>query len=130
MPAYKGSTALSLTQSFERSVEAQVAFDFGTSIGGTASAEIYSLCVEVCSGLAITIGMSFSLQNAVTYEISQDEPTGYYKIGICQNIYRHTVHEIISIDEQNIYDMPLAYDAPYLALLYSDSSSSSGYRRY
>lgn len=136
LPVYKGAYETTIHQTISQTISAQSAFAFGTSIGGTASAECYGVGAEVCGGLSTTIETTFGIEAGMEYgvEITVDAeaPSGYYKIGICQNIYRHNifVRPIVGPTSSDYtYDMPFAYDAPYYALLYSSSSSSTGYGR-
>lgn len=128
-PCYKGSTALTITQTIARTYSSQTTFEFSASIGGTASAEIISLTASLTGTVSSTMGVSFEISSSVSYNIASTDSSGYYKIGVCHDIYRHKVEKYNGTTKLYEYDMPTPRGTAYYALLYS-TDSSSGYSRF
>lgn len=137
LPCYKGSSAMTLHQTMSKTYSAQLAYEFSQSVGGTASAQIFEITASVTNSVAVTVEMTFGVESGVSYGLINTDPIGYYKIGVCHNIYRHSVHmyndsiEYYSLADVGVYyDMPTPVGVAYHALLYSPTSSSTGYGKY
>lgn len=128
VPYYKGTTAMMVTQTLSKTYSSQTAYEFSISLGGTASTEIIDLTSSITNSVSHTTSVSFEVTSSVSYEIERTDSVGYYKIGVCHDIYRHRVEEYYGTNLINEYDMPTPRGIAYYALLYS-SSSDSGYRK-
>lgn len=137
LPCYKGASAMTLHQTMSKTYSAQLAYEFSHSVGGTADAKIFEITTSITNSIAVTVGMTFGVESGVSYSLESTAFTGYYKIGVCHDIYRHSVRkyndsiEYYSLTDEGVYyDMPTPIGVPYHALLYSATSSSTGYRIY
>lgn len=129
LPYYKGTTAMTVEQTIGRTYSAQSAYEFSTSVGGTASVEILEITGSVTNSVSFTTGVSFEVSSSVSYDIERTDSSGYYKIGVCHDIYRHRVDKYYGTTKMAEYDMPTPRGIAYYALLYS-TESGSGYRKY
>lgn len=137
LPCYKGASAMTLTQTISQTYTAQLAYEFSHSVGGTADAKIFEVTTSITNSVSATVSKSFSIERSVSYELEKTDPVGYYKIGVCHDIYRHSVRvyndsiEQYSLTDEGIYyDMPTPRGVAYNALLHSATSSSTGYGKY
>lgn len=128
-PYYKGTTAMTVAQTMSKSYNSQAAYQFSTAMGGTANAEIFSMTSTITNTVSYTTGVRFDISSNVTYQIGRDDDTGYYKIGVCHDIYRHRVDKYSGSSLVAQYDMPTPKGIAYFALLYSNVSDS-GYHKY
>ena len=129
MPYYKGTTAMTVEQTIARSYGSQSAYEFSTSTGGTASVEVIEITKSITNTVSYTTSVSFELSSSVSYDIERTDSSGYYKIGVCHDIYRHRVDEYYGATKIYEYDMPTPKGVAYCALLYS-TQSGSGYHKY
>ncbi len=135
-PCFKGSSAMELTQTIGRTYSAQLAYEFSHAVGGTVNAEIFEITSSITNSVAVTFQVSFEMANSVSYQLDDTKPVGYYKIGVCHDLYRHSVRQYIesaeyaSLTDTGVYyEMPTPEGIAYYALLYS-TSSGSGYKKY
>lgn len=129
LPRYKGSTAMQLYQSMSKTYAAQTAYAFSSSVGGTAGLEIFELTKSITNTVSYSTTVSFGVEDGVTYILEVGDRTGYYKIGVCHDIYRHRVDKMHNSALVMSYDMPTPRGVAYSALLYS-KESGSGYSKY
>lgn len=130
MPCYKGSAATSITQTMSKTYSSQTAYEFSTSMGGNATIDVLEITRSVTGGVSRTTEVSFDLEYSISFNLEKDDKVGYYKIGVCHDIYRH---EVLGYMEDDILiakcDMSTPNGVAYYALLYS-TSSGSGYAKY
>ena len=129
LPCYKRTTAMTVSQTIGQSYSSQTSYEFSVSMGGTASAEIIDITNSVTNGMSYTSSAAFEIASGVSYHIEATDSVGYYKIGVCHDIYRHTVNKYYRDMAMDEYDMPIPSGIPYHALLFS-TENDSGYRQY
>lgn len=136
LPCYKGASSLTITQTIGQTYAAQLGYEFSQSVGGTADAKIFEITASITNSVSVTAQVSFDVTSSVTYGLINTDPVGYYKIGVCYDIYRHKVRRYDEIEYYSstgtctIFDMPTPKNDAYYALLYSATSSSTGYGKY
>lgn len=83
--------------------------------------------MDLTECVSYTNGKTFGLSEECSYEITSDDPVGYYKIGVCHNVSKFNVRVGIT---PNIFEMILPKeDTPYFALLYCSDSPSGTFER-
>ena len=128
----ENQSALTLSYTISVSYSSQTAVEFAYQFGCTVSAEVIEITTEAGHGVTQTSGYSIAATGGIAAHVPVDAPTGYYKMTLCHdfNSYRFDKYKngqttLISSDTAGI-----PYGVPYLAVLYSPTSSGSGYSIY
>lgn len=118
----KNTGGVTLTQTLSVSLSSQTATSFSSSVGMTVDAYVVQGTINEGYGISSTIGTTFGIENAVSFQIPSSASTGYYRINALHNYLGFRINRMKNNTLNNLYYCGIPTGQPYLGVIFSTSS--------